>query len=186
MNPFRLRPGKKRFWVVTALAGAAVVAMIGLDGWGFAAVRRDQRVLAAVRRELAIREEQQKAVVSAGRALKRLNTERALIESSFADPAEPLEFIETIERLARRLGLRAELQFAGESGAGADAYDVSVEGPFSKVFAFFQRLESLPYLVKLDEVDLARSGGASGGGGRGETVVRLGVHLRLVPFPASR
>ena len=186
MNFFRLGPGKKRFWVVTAVTAAVVAGMIGLELFLLAAVRRDARVLAAVRRELAIREEQQKAVVSAGRVLGRLDTERALIETSFADPAEPLEFIETIERLARRLGLRVEFQLAGERGQGADAYNVSVEGPFSEVFAFFQHLESPPYLVELDEVDLARSGGASGGGGLGSASVRLRVHLRLVPFPASR
>lgn len=184
MNLLRLGPGQKRFWVITALALAAVAGMVGLNVLGLAAVRRDARLLAEVRRELARREEQQRDVRAAGRILARLGGERSLIEASFADPAEPLTFIEAIERLARRFGSRAELRLIGDESR-ADSYEIAVEGPFPGVLAFFQRLESLPYLLEINGVDLAR-GRAAGAGARPEASLRLVADVRLVLAPAGR
>lgn len=178
MNAFPLPPGRKRFIAVAVLSGAVVGGMAGLYAFGFAAVRRDARVLAEVRRELSRREERQQAVIAASRTLAGLERERSLIAASFADPGEPLVFVETIERLAERFGARAELQLAGNESR-ADAYDITVVGPFRGVFSFLERLESLPYLVELDEVDLR-------GGGAGEAAIaRLNISLRLVLAPGS-
>lgn len=178
MNAFHFPPGKKRFIAAAVLSGAAVGGMVGLYAFGFAVVRRDARLLAEVRRELSRREERQQAVIAAGRALAGLERERSLIAASFADPAKPLIFVEAIERLAERFGARAELQLAGNESR-ADAYDIAVVGPFRGVFSFLERLESLPYLVELDEVDL-RSGGAGGA-----ATARLNISLRLVLAPGS-
>lgn len=180
MNLLHLPPGKKRFWTAAALAATAVAGMAALEVSGLAIVRRDARVLAGARRELALREEQQRDLIAAGRILNRLEPERSLLATSFADPAEPLAFIETIERLARRFGGRVELRLTGEENR-ADAYDIVLDGPFPGALAFLEHLESLPYLVELGEADLRRGEGA----GR-EATVRLTIGLRLVSAPSSR
>jgi len=151
---------QRKFLVVTLVAitvavgvGAACVAAVGM-------ALRQRTKLAEVRREGARLEEERAAVSAATRMLEAIARERELLAASFVDAAEPLPFIEAIEGLGRRAGVKVELALAsGGSGGRADAYTVRASGSYPAVMAFLKHLESLPFLVDFGDVEI-RGGGA--------------------------
>lgn len=170
----------RKFWLALLLTfmvyGAAFAA--GIFGLGY--IRANWQVLTSARRELAELEKRHQKIVAAAAALERLQSERELISSSLVNPAEPLLFIEKIEALGRRSGVKVELSLASGPAGGSQNYILSANGTFRKVMSFFRNLESLPFLTDFGDVEmrLVESIENHGTPGRPESLVRLVITIR--------
>lgn len=154
----RFTPNARTFWIT---AGATLALLALVSSLAFLAVRyvRERSVvLAEAHRELARLEARRRELVAAERILELRSGELAQIERAFADPSAPLPFIEGIEDLGRRVGVRVELKL-GDAPAGgrSSAYVVEARGAFRNVLTFLERMESLPFLTRIRAVEFRRS-----------------------------
>lgn len=181
MNPPRLgQPA--RFWIASALSAAIVFAALGLAIAAIRAVDSNNRVLETARRDLALLERRRSEYLSSRTALDHLAGERDLIRGAFPDPAAPLPFIETIEALGRRYGLRIELAFAQTAERmDGTAFLVTASGPFAGVMPFFGQLESLPFLAELRSAELHLAAGTSGKPGETPPVALTATIVMITP-----
>lgn len=174
---------RKFLWsVLTAATAVGVMATAGF--LGLRMIRHNWEGFALARAELDSLEQRRAASAAAAQLLKKLEPERAVINESFADPAAPLPFIETIEELGRHFGVAVELAIAsGESRTAAAAYLLSAEGSFEGVMSFLKNLELLPFHTSLTAVELREIGTSAK-----ETtkpVLRLGTTIQMVMPPAG-
>ena len=174
-------PYVKTFWF---MAGGALVAVVLASGLGFGMIRYIQskeETLRGLEAELALLEEQRSGAFAAAKVLGAVERDRTVIEASVADPAQPLPFIESIEGLAKRSGVRLELGVAaGQGQARAAEYSLAVDGPFQSVVAFLRDLELLPFLIELRGAELNRLGASPAGPAGGEALVRLTTAILIV------
>ncbi|MBI4132880.1 MAG: hypothetical protein HY473_02240 [Candidatus Sungbacteria bacterium] len=168
---------RRKFWLLTLLVAVLLAFALGAGIAGVEYVRRAWWELAASRAEIERLAGEREAVTAAGRALVELSEDEALIRASFATPADALPFIESIEGLGRRSGVRAELSIAGGKG-DPEEYSLAATGPFRSVFMFFKHLESLPFLTQLSNAELQRS--ESMRSDSTEPTVRFTVTVRIV------
>ena len=174
---------RRRFWFSTAIASAAVLAVAALGGYGVAYVRRSAQVLVEAKRDLGALEKRRNEIDAAVAALKRLDREARLIQGAFPSPADPLPFIERIEGLGRRAGVRVDLALApGTGGALGEEYVLKANGSFRRVMSFFQNLEALPFLVTFGDATLRAGAGAAPAGVKQppEPAIELIVAPRMV------
>jgi Tfp pilus assembly protein PilO len=145
----------QRFWIVAFLATAAVLAAGLVAFTALAYVKRTETALAHAWADLARLEERRHAIRAASALLTRLGREEEIIRSAFADPADPLALIESVEGIGRRSELKVELALAsGSAGASGRGYTVSVSGPYHRVMAFLQHLEALPFLIAVGDIEI--------------------------------
>lgn len=146
-------PGERKFWIAVSAATAVVLALALAALLAVRAIYADWRLHAEAGRELARLEGKRGAVLAASSARRRLGEEERLIRSSFVNPADPLPFIEAVEALGRRFGLKVELA-VGSQGSGGSAYLVRTRGSFRQVMPFFQKLESFPFLISIGDSEM--------------------------------
>lgn len=174
-------PYVKTFWF---MSGGALVAVVLASGLGFGMIRYIQskeKTLRGLESELALLEEQRSGAHVAAKILGTIERERIVIEASVADPAQPLPFIESIEGLAKRSGVRLELGVAaGQGQARAAEYSLAVDGPFQSVVAFLRDLELSPFLSELRGAELNRMSASPAGPTGGEALVRLTTVIRII------
>lgn len=172
-------PGK--FWLTVFTALAVLAALSALAVFELRYVRVSWEVLSSGRRELSDFERESGNLTAAAGALERLAPEQELLRSSFADPQEPLAFIESIESLGRRFGLKLELSLAGgQGGDSVQAYAVTAAGTFRPAMSFFRNLESLPFLIELGDAEMRLFEGVMDETAKkkSEPLVRLNIIIR--------
>lgn len=183
-----MKPAKpvKRFWLVAALMTGGIFVAIAANVFAVRSIIANWRTLSISQRDLAASEAERARISGDARSLATLSREQSAIEDAIVDPANPLPFIETIEELGRRLGVRSNLAIANGTGAKPDSFEVTADGPFLNVYSFLQGLESLPFLVEFGDVELRRIGGGLAevasrpDGALSSATVRLTVLLHIV------
>ena len=170
---------KQQFLIAAAAMGLAALTAVIAFGFAVRYTLREWDVLAEARGELAGDEAVRRGVGQANAALDGIAAERALLESSFANPDDLLPFIESIEALARRIGVRAELALTSGGNQPMDKYQINIEGEFRQVMLFLRTLESLPFLTTLGDTEISRTNP-----GVEASLVRLVVDAMLVLRPA--
>jgi len=172
----------RRFWLAVFTAAATLLGALVAVGTSTAYVRHSWNVLSEARRELEALELHRHGVTRASRELRQLEPEIAAIRGSFANPADPLPFIEAIEELGRQRGVSVELTV---SGGVSEEYRLSASGSFASVLSFLHAVELLPFHVAVGDTEMVRSGTTSGDRSnlQPREVIRLSVTLRMVPLP---
>ncbi|RJQ37559.1 hypothetical protein C4552_00800 [Candidatus Parcubacteria bacterium] len=166
---------QQQFWIVAAAMGLVALGAIIAFVFAVQYVLQEWDVLAAARAGLGGDEAVRRGVGVANDLLVQNANDLAVLESSFADPKNPLPFIESIEALGRRLGVRAELTLTSGSDTLADRYQINADGEFIRVMAFLRSLEALPFLIVLGDVTISRAGTGD--------AVRLATDVTLVSGP---
>lgn len=183
MKGFATAFSVRRFWVTAGVSAAAVVAAAAVAILLLGAVGRSATALATARRDLTMLEARRVEISAAAAAFEQLGAERAAIAASFASPSDPLPFIERVENLGRRFGLKVELALApGAGGAEGRDYAMRTAGSFRSVTSFFRSLESFPFLIEIGDAEFRRAEAVapSGRAGRAEPGVELDVSIRTV------
>ncbi len=171
-----------KFWATLAVTSAVVLLFAVADFLSINFVYQSWDVLIQAREELAEVEARRVDVNSAAHALSNLGQEQKLIEASFPDLDNPLPFIENIEALGRRLGVNAKIDSVSEASGGSQArYSILVNGTFGNTISFLSKLESAPFFIHVEQIEMARSGFADSGGKRAPAPqVLLKINLRTV------
>lgn len=175
--------GARQFWglfiiAVVILGGAAGAYLYAItfivDDWG---------LLSGARAKLESAEAARRNLSGAERKLVILDPEINDLKASFADPEAPLPFIEAVEGLGRRLGVKTELTLAATGANGrADNYRVVASGPFLRVATFFRLLESFPFLITIGDIEFTRLGTISALSDASSDNVRFSVAITLIPL----
>lgn len=176
---------RQYLWLSTAAVSAAVLIAAAAGIYGVRYVTTSWQILANARSELALLEARRSEIDTATSALDGLARQTELLEKAFADPADPLPFIEAIETLGRRSDVIVNLELApGSGGAAGEEYVLKAEGSFSQVAAFFQNLEALPFLIETGDASLEAGSSAPGTTGKGKpppaSPVELTITIRVV------
>lgn len=173
--------GPRQFWIFLVAATILVGAAASLYLYGIFFIVHDWALLSEARRDLANAEVAQRNLNGAEQKLAVLGPEVAVMRASFADPQDPLPFIETVELLGRRLGVKTELTLASPASVGqADTYLVVVSGPFPKVATFLKFLEAFPFLVTLGDAEITRTGAITEISAPSGDSVRLSVAVKIL------
>lgn len=157
--------------MASAVLGAAFGVNLILSNW---------TELNEARQKTAALEAARNEIFAANRGADALAKEKELIQTSFANPASPLSFIESIEGLGRATGVEVALSLAGgEGGAAGTTYQLLATGNSAAVLAFLERLESFPFLVEIVDPDFSRPDVPEGG--KLSTVpARLALTIRMI------
>ena len=147
------------FWITVAAAAAGAAVMAVLAFLAVRSVAAHWALIASAERERAAIERGRGDAEAVRRAIELLKAETGIIRAGFADPKSPLPFIEAIEELGRRSGLKVDLALGSGSGSGAGGYLLRAEGSFREIFSFLGHLESLPFLAELGNAEIVRLGG---------------------------
>lgn len=172
-------PGK--FWLAVFAALAVLAAFSALAVFELRYIRLSWEVLSSARREFSDLEKRRGNLTEAAEALGRLEPQRQLLRSGFAVPDQPLPFIESVESLGRRFGLKTELSLAGGPGeGGVQTYSVSAVGTFRQAMSFLRNLESLPFLIEPGDAEMRLFEGVidETAGKKSESLVRLDIIIR--------
>ncbi|MBI3273657.1 MAG: hypothetical protein HYZ69_00780 [Candidatus Colwellbacteria bacterium] len=149
---------------------AAIIAFslcaIGVSVFLFAEIFRETRKNAAIiaRLKTQISAEEQKRALSheAKTLLSDRKDDIAKIENTFVDKNTPVEFIESIEALARRTRNTMSLEI--DSANSDDArlgFRLTLEALEKNTFDFLTLLELLPYHISITEINFQKIASAS-------------------------
>lgn len=175
--------GVRSFWISFAAAAILVAAAGGLYLYGIFSIARDWTFLSGARADLASTELARRNLGVAERELAALAPELGAIEASFADPKNPLPFIEAVEALGRRLGVKAELTLASSASASqADAYLIAVSGSFPRAAMFLKLFEAFPFLVTFGDAEITRTGVITETEHPSSDQVRLSLAVKILTF----
>lgn len=84
----------------------------------------------------------------------------ATIEKLLIDAENPINFIEFLETLARQFSLEANISLSPTvksetlSGLPVATFQVDLKGDFRKIFLWIEKLETGPYLIKIQTVTI--------------------------------
>ena len=174
----RTLASRQKFWVAVAGIGAVVAIGIGANVFGVRSIQRDWTVSADAWRRLTTLEQVEREAVDAERVFAGLAHERALIDAGYADPTNPLPFIETIEGLGRRVGVTVEISLAGGTGD----YALRVAGPYRSAITFLQTIEYLPFFIQMGDVKISRASAqpTTTGAKQSEPSIEIVFKVRIV------
>lgn len=173
--------GKHQFWFLLAFALVAVGGVAALYGYGISLIAHDWAVLSGAQADLLGAELARRNLNGAEQRIAALAAEISTVETGFADPETPLPFIEAIEGLGRRLGVKTELTLSSSGTAGkAEQYRVTVSGPFPRVAALVRMLGAFPFLISTGDAELTRSGAITEIDDSSSDNVRLSVVVKIM------
>lgn len=159
------------------LVGGVSVAILTLGS-----VRSSWQVLGQAHAELAALEHIRARTAANFEELETLRLEMASIESVYVNSENPLPFIEAIESLGTRTGVKVELSIAQGAGGEGENYRLSAAGSFHSTMTFFKTLESLPFIVEFGDISLRRTDG-SVSSGSAEKISGTATRLELAIHP---
>lgn len=111
--------------------------------------------------EVARRDE----IKSLDNLIKKIENEKDLVETHFAESKNPVSFLDAMERLAASVGAKntvSSIELSGDENSLVVGMDVS--GSFESFYKFLMLLENSPYGLEFVSMNLAKDGGQSAGG----------------------
>lgn len=172
---------RTKFWLILSAAITVVLIFALLYFYVARLVREDWLVLVRTKSGLNRIENVRSEVTDALRRLTRMSDEKKAIESSFASAGDPLSLIEAVENTGRSLGVKTELGLGEGSGSAGGQYALRASGGFGAVMAFLKSVESLPFLVKIGNVEMYAAGvevgGSKQGGGEPHVVIKIDFQI---------
>ncbi len=103
-------------------------------------------------------------VRSLERSIKGLEGERAEFDTHFAQSSDIVPFLDTIEGLAPKVGVKAEMTSVdiAENGAGL-LVGMKASGSFGGLYKFLRLIENSPYELEFLTFKIEKESGAAGG-----------------------
>lgn len=145
----------KNLPLTTILFVGAMFISAGIFWWLYRAVDSASIGLTDVRTNLKTLEDEREAAKQISAVLE--NNEIAIdrMQKFPVNAQNPLEFIETLEDLARSTGSIATLDLDSQKNSKADEliFRVTVEGVRSGILTYIKLLELLPHIIRIDEIN---------------------------------
>ncbi len=149
--------------IVTLALGAIVLASLGLAAAVYYLIQTNTDI-AVLTHTRTIEEKKQHDASSTTAALTTTNADIAQVTGSIIPLDGDVAFIELLESSARGHGLQIKidsLSLADDPGlsAGMNLLQIKVEvkGTWSAVYSYMSQVESLPYSVKINMIDVVNT-----------------------------
>lgn len=165
----------KNLPLTTLIFVGVMLASAGIFWWLYRAVDNATVELANVRTNLKTLEDDREAARQISAVLENNEIAVERMQKFPVNAQKPLEFIETLEDLARSTGSTAALDLDSQKKSKTDELTlrVTVEGTRSGILTYIKLLELLPHIIHIDEINYqtvtdsrpAANSGAHGTGG---------------------
>lgn len=120
-------------------------------------VTRTQDSIQRIRSEILMLEEERKFARVVQSFLDKRGDDIAGLDKIFIDRERPVEFIETLENLARTTGNRLTIEFnEGVSTKTILSFRLTIEGAESSTKKYLELLELLPYIIKIENLSFQK------------------------------
>ena len=94
---------------------------------------------------------------SLDRSLKNIESGVTLLDTHFAKGSDVVPFLDTIEKLAPKVGVTAEVNSVNNVANGAElVVELESRGSFAGVYKFLTLLENSPYQLEFLSMDLRK------------------------------
>lgn len=98
------------------------------------------------------------AITALDRTLKKIEGNRAQLETHFAKSTDIVPFLDTIEKLAPKVGAVAQVNAVNANADNTGlTVDLKAEGNFEAVYKFLTLLENSPYELDFLSLDIHKS-----------------------------
>ncbi len=154
---------KKLFTTKKVLIGAFVFALTSLSAYVFLflSVKESNQNISSLQNQISIEVGKQSREGSTKNLLANTEESRKMLSTYFVNKEEIVEFIESIEDLAKKSGASLRLNSVGEEDEIVGRNQVSVlvislqaDGSWAAVHSLLASLESIPYKIHFREVSL--------------------------------
>ncbi len=171
----------KRFIATIILAVVCNILLGVLYWWLYIYVSGARMSLSKVKSDIASSGEDRKAVRAADLIFAERKDDLARIEKFFIDSKQPVDFIESLENLAR--ATRNQITLSVDSGIREQrmlAFRLSLDGSKENLLRYLALLELLPYEIHVDEISLQRAEGFEAGAAVGQSGTSPAHRLSLL------
>lgn len=111
--------------------------------------------------------------------MKKIEAEKSLIDSHFAQSTNPVPFLDTLEKLARSVGATNTVSSIELSKDGGSLLvGMSVSGSFEAFYKFLTLLENSPYGLEFISMNLDKEGGEGSTSG----IWKAALKVKLLTF----
>lgn len=120
-------------------------------------VTRTQASIQRIRNEILMLEEERRFARAVQSFLDKRGDDIAGLDKIFIDRERPVEFIETVENLARTTGNRLTIEFnEGVSTKTILSFRLTIEGAESSTKKYLELLELLPHIIKIENLSFQK------------------------------
>jgi Tfp pilus assembly protein PilO len=124
-------------------------------------IRERSKELVLTKGKLILLENQLKNIEELRKIEERIKLTLEKTESLFIDKETPLEFISFLENLSQDCQISLKISLAPFKEIRVEAwsflsFQITLTGSFPNVGRFLEKLESCPYLVKIENLNIAR------------------------------
>ena len=129
----------------------------------FSSIKKDSFELFSQKEKLASLENTKESFNQIQESYPNFQSGIEKINSLFINPKEPIEFIGFLEKTAQSLNLSIQILLGGEQPKGTDwqsiSFQVKITGSFSNLMKFLEKIESAPYLVEINNLNIQKLSG---------------------------
>ena len=106
--------------------------------------------------------------------MKKIENEKVMLETHFAYSANPVPFLDTLEKMAQSVGAESAVSAVDVAKDGKSlVVGLNVSGSFESFYKFLTLIENSIYDMEFISVDVSKDGDTESGAGAWSAVVRL-------------
>lgn len=127
----------------------------------FSTIKKDSLEYLSQKENLISTEKKKKELINIEKTYADIEPNLAKIDALFVNPEEPVEFINFLEKSAQELNLSIQISLinkeAGEKPWPGIYFQIKTAGSFSNFMKFLEKLESAPYLIEVENMNIKRA-----------------------------
>lgn len=166
--------------ITISFAVVIVGILVWLLLWAMDAVDDTRLEIVQINSRIAAREEQRKHALFFTRLVNRRPHDFERIVKYFVDPANPIVFIETLERLAKQTQNHIKLDVGSATvSEGELIFNVLAGGTKESVLKYLRLVELLPYELRVENFEFGSSGAQNQAGTNAAPRAEIQATLRV-------
>ncbi len=155
-----MRPGPTQKLILASFLSIFAVGISGYVFWWINQyIRNSQFIFSSLESQISTLEEERKAARRASSLLEERSIDIDRIDRLLVERTRPVDFIETLEGLAKRTKNNLALDFdEGQSSADTMIFRLTVEGTEPQVRKYLLLVELLPHKISIIDLNWQRVG----------------------------
>ncbi len=130
-------------------------------------IRSIKEVSQLAQEKWQIENAQRENTISLANSIKVIEPERALLETHFVKNSDVVPFLDTIEKLAKEVGIVAEVTSVGPAKDNSSLMvEMKTMGSFGVIYKLITLLENSPYDLEFVSVDIQNANGGDSSAGK--------------------
>ncbi|MFA7216575.1 MAG: hypothetical protein WC095_01160 [Candidatus Paceibacterota bacterium] len=168
-----------------AIYSIIVIALLGLHIFVFLKIKNYNQSIASFENELIVQKDRQEKMFYMNQIIDQNKTEIDLIKNSVVSKNGNVEFIETMESLAKNNNLSIEIQslsFEPDPTLNKDEMvffkiKALTKGSWINIYTFLSQIEALPFSIRVDNMAAVSSSSDSQNGIKSEWQMTLDIRV---------